>query len=95
MLACFFKNQVQEVVQCCPFKTLDQEQVFMTQLGATEFIIYQEMDGRIEVRCLTKSYQSHFLGANKVIVPPGCRENTNHFVFDGEIDVMIQDDIVL
>jgi hypothetical protein len=91
-----FQNRLDGIADTCPFVPLTSTEDYLVQLSAEEFLLYQSRSNRVTVRCEgTLAPQGvSFQGLRKLRIPAGCRANTLRFSFDGEVDVLVQDNLL-
>jgi hypothetical protein len=89
-----FQNRLDGLAHTCPFTPLKAAEDYLVQLTTNEFLLYHANSNRVSVQCgpTTGLDAETFQGLRKISLPAGCRATTLNFVFDGEIDVMVQDD---
>ena len=90
-----FRNRPEEIVDTCPFLPLSHTTDYLVQLQATEFLLYHPTETTLSVKCGGSSGSLRtvsFSGVRRLTIPPGCIANSDTFVFDGEVDIYVQDD---
>ena len=87
-LAALFLNEIDDIKQKCEWEAKPRQD-YLSVIAANEVVMYQERTSLVEQHCGPHVESVSFTGAKRLIINPGCRIISKHFIFDGATNVYL------
>jgi len=94
-LMAVYKKDVHDIHQHCRF-ALSPTKNFALEISSNSVIIFHDKMNEIRLDCFhpRRTEKSSFKGLRKITIPPACRLNGNHFMFDSAVEVYLKPSIL-
>lgn len=98
-LMALFQHRTLIMAEKCRYQPMEARGDYIRQLGPNKFVLFQAKENMVSLSCPGPHNGGYvpttrFQGVRELYVPAGCRANTISFVFTGEVDIFVQEELL-